>query len=441
MYDFVMTTALLKRNARPVPGELRSNFLHLYLDIAWYGLLSGSAISFVAIYATRLGAGGFEIGLISAGPAIVNLLLTLPAGRWLEGKRTERAVFWGAILHRLFYIPWVFLPILLAPQLQVWALIGLILLMSAPGTMLAVGFNAMFAEAVPPDWRSHVAGSRNALLAITFTASTLVSGYILNQAPFPTGYQIVFAIGVVGAAMSSLHLLFVRPTNRNHSLQPNQQTFDLVSPGRVRSPVAGLRTSVGLRFLARSGGRDLLNVSVLRGPFGRVVGVLFAFHLAQFMSVPLFPLVMVNQLGLSDAEISLGTALFYVAVLLGSMQLDWISQRLGHHRVTALGAIGLASYPAFLAISRGLDLYLAASVAGGLAWSLIGGSLANYVLERTPEDDRPAHLAWYNLALNAGILLGSLAGPLLGDAFGLSLALALVAAARLAAGLLVWRCG
>ena len=29
-----------------IPEEYRSNFLHLYLDVAWVGVLNGSTISF-----------------------------------------------------------------------------------------------------------------------------------------------------------------------------------------------------------------------------------------------------------------------------------------------------------------------------------------------------------------------------------------------------------
>ena len=89
---------------RPVPDEYRSNFHHLYLDIAWYGLLSGSAMAFVAVYAARLGATPLQIGLLTAGPAVVNLVFALPVGRWLEHQPMGRAVFWTSVLHRAFYL-------------------------------------------------------------------------------------------------------------------------------------------------------------------------------------------------------------------------------------------------------------------------------------------------------------------------------------------------
>jgi MFS family permease len=431
----------LLRSARPVPTAYRSNFTHLYLDIAWFGVLSGSAMAFIAVYAARQGATVFQLGLISAGPAIVNLISTLPAGRWLEKQPMGTAVFWTSVFHRAFYLLWIPLPTLLTPQGQIWTFIELILLMSIPGTALAVGFNALFAEAVPLEWRGQVAGTRNALLAATFTLTTLLCGQILTRLPFPMGYQIVFGIGFLGAALSSFHLWFVRPLpNGNAAPRNGRGLGDLAWPGRIRL-ADGLRSAVGLRFLTRSGGLRLLRTEIISGSFGKVMAVLFAFHVAQYLPIPLFPIYWVEKLHLSDQEISWGTAIFYATVLLGSIQLARLAQRLGNRRVTAVGAMLMSAYPALLALSRGLGLFLAASFVGGFGWSLMSGALNNYVLERVPQDDRPAHLAWYNLVLNAAILIGSLAGSFLAGKLELSTALALFAVCRLLAALSILRWG
>jgi MFS family permease len=352
------------------------------------------------------------------------------------------AVFRAAILHRIFYLLWVPLPTLLTPQSQIWAFIGLTLLMGVPGTALAVGFNALFADVVPPAWRGQVAGTRNALLAVTLTTATLLCGQILVRFPFPTGYQIVFGIGFLGAALSSFHLWLIRPVP-DGMVPPydGRALKDLARPGGVRIMGDGLRLGVGLRFLTRGRGQRLLRSEILGGPFGRVLIVLFAFHLAQFLAVPLAPLYWIGRLHLSDQEISLGSAIFYVSVLLGSTQLARLTQRLGYQRVTGIGAMLMSAYPGLLAFSQGFGLFLGASLAGGFGWSLANGGLGNYLLERVPQNERPAHLAWYNLALNAATLLGSLAGPLLGSWLGLSAALALCATFRLVAALGIWRWG
>jgi MFS family permease len=429
-------------SGRGVPDEHRSNFVHLYADIAWFGILSGSSMTFVAIFAARQGANIFQLGLLSAGPAVVNLLFALPAGRWLERQTIVRAVFWAAVFHRLFYLLWVPVPVLLAPQGQVWTLIGLTLLMGIPGVALSVGFNAMFADTVPIEWRGHVAGVRNSLLAVTFVTSSLVSGYILSSLPFPVGYQVVFAIGFFGAAMSTLHLWFVRPCSDEKTLpRAGRPLGDLARPGMIRILGDSIRFTVGLRFLTRGRGLRLLRPEILRGPFVKIMAVMFAFHLAQYLPGPLFPLYLVNRLHLSEQEIGIGTALFYVTVFLGSTQLGHLTRRLGNHRLLVLGAALMMLYPGLMAVSRGLGLYLVLSLIGGSGWALAGGALSNYILDKVPPDDRPAHLAWYNLSLNAAILAGSLAGPLIGNSLGLPAALGLFAAGRLLAALLIWHWG
>lgn len=437
-----MASLLSLRGAQAVPAEHSSTFRHLYLDIAWFGVLSGSAIAFLAVFATRQGAEPWQIGLLGAGPAAVNLIFTLPAGRWLERRPVGPAVFWTSLFHRLFYLPWIFVPVLLLPGQQVWSLILFSLLMSIPGTVLAIGFNAMFGAAVPPEWRGHVVGIRNALLAGAFIVTSLVSGVILDRLPFPLGYQVVFAIGFIGAAASSVHLWFVG--NKVREMSPprdGSRIGDLARPGSIRTVGDALRAAVGLRYLARSHGRRLLRPDLLSGHFGAVIALLFAFHLAQFLAIPVLPLHWVRVLNLTDFDISLGNSLFYLLVLLGSTQLARLTRRWGNLKLTAAGAIAMAGYPLLMALSSDVNLFLVASAAGGLSWALTGGALSNYILERVPADDRPAHLAWYNLALNAAVLIGSLAGPWLGHLLGLAPALLLFAALRLLVALALWRWG
>jgi MFS family permease len=430
------------RSARPVPAEYRSNFTHLYFDIAWFGVLAASTVSFTAIYATRQGANAFQLGLLSAAPAIVNMAFALPAGRWLEGQPIDTAVFWSALFYRIFYLLWLPLPLLFASDVQVWVLIGLTLAMSIPGTSLAVGFNALFAEAVPPEWRGHVAGIRNALLSITFLLVSLLCGLILEKLPFPGGYQVVFALGCLGAAMSTLHLWFITPRpNGLVRARPGRDLGDLASPGRFRLVVEGVRPGLGLRLLPRRPGQGLLKPGILRTPFARVVAVIFAFHLAAYLAIPLFPIRWVDQLHLSDQQIGWGTAVFYATVFVGSMQLDRLVRRVGNQRVTAIGALFMGFYPACMALAQGLGLYLFGSVLGGLGWALLGGALVNYVLERVPPDQRPAYLAWYNLAINTALLLGSLVGPLVAGYITVPAALMLFAVLRFLAALAILRWG
>jgi len=77
---------------------------------------------------------------------------------------------------------------------------------------------------------------------------------------------------------------------------------------------------------------------------------------------------------------------------------------------------------------------------GGTGWALAGGAVGNYVLEKTPDDSRPSYLAWYNMALQAGILIGSLVAPALSGWWGLTIGLIFAAGCRFLIGVLIWRC-
>lgn len=402
-----------------IPPEYRSNFFHFYLDIAWFGILSGSSVNFLNVYATRIGANGFQIGLLGAVAALVSLVLAIPTGRWLEKRATGRAVFWTSVFYRIGYLFFVPLPWLFDAPGQVWAIIALTFLMGIPLTALTVGFSTLFAEAVPNDWRAYVTGIRNVLLSVAFMLSSLVSGYLLDRIAFPLNYQIIFFIGFVGAAMSSVHLFFIKPVPKRI-----QQDHPHPDPAPLYDPRRGL-----------------LRMDIWKTPFRNTLLAMLAFHFTQFLAIPLFPLSFVHQLNLTDEALGIGTALFYVTMLIGSIQLNRIVGRLGHKKVTAWGAVGMALYPILLAISSLTWHYYALSLLGGFAWALVGGASLNYLLENCPENDRPAHLAWYNIVMNVAVLAGSLAGPIIAGQIGLSAALLLFGGLRVITGIGILKWG
>jgi MFS family permease len=165
------------------------------------------------------------------------------------------------------------------------------------------------------------------------------------------------------------------------------------------------------------------------------------FHLAQYLAIPLFPVYNVRILQLTDENIGIGTALFYLTVLIGSMQLVRIVRRIGHKNVTGWGVVGLCLYPILLALSSFVWQYYAVSAIGGFIWALVAGGYANYLLEKVPENDRPAHLAWYTVVLNIAVLVGSLTGPVISNVIGLVAALILAGVLRFIAGMAILKWG
>lgn len=424
------------------------NIRHLYGDIAGFGVLSGTAVSFLAIYATRLGAANFQIGLLTAGPALVNLLITLPAGQWVAARKLAPVVFWTSVGQRLIYPLLVFVALLLAPAAQVQAILAMVVLASIPGTALAIAFNALFAEAVPESRRGDVVGKRNALLALTMLVSLLISGQILRLMPPEqsyAGYAIVFAIGTLGAAYSSYHLFRIRLASPMvHRSYKGTPMGDAERSGRVvLSPDAPLVRLFASRMLTRLPTKHGMRVMLrpLRTPFGPFVFSLFAFHFAQYVPIALFTLFWVRVAKLNDAQISYVNATFYTVMLVASLRLGRLTARYGNRRLVIAGAFLLASYPLFTALSWNITLLLVAAIVGGAVWAVLGGALSNRLLERVPADDRPTHLALYNMALNAAMLIGAMVGTTIASAIGLREALFVAVVLRIGAAALLWRLG
>jgi MFS family permease len=187
--------------------------------------------------------------------------------------------------------------------------------------------------------------------------------------------------------------------------------------------------------------QTVIRFDIWKTPYRNILLVFLGFHLAQYLALPIFPLFQVRQLHLTDDQIGIGTAFFYLAVLLGSTRLNEVVRNFGHQKVTGISVAGLAMYPLLLAFSRNATDFYWTSILGGFNYALLIGSYANYLLEEIPIEDRPAHLAWYNVVLNISILIGSLTGPLISSALGLGIALILIALLRFLSGLAILKWG
>jgi len=410
----------LFRSPQPVPLEYRRNFLHLYLDIAWWGLLNGSVLVFLNIYASRLGASTFQLGLLTASPALVNLLFTFPAGTLTSKWTSAKAVRWSALVMRLFYFLLIPLPILLPGNVQIWVIIAITLVMNIPGVIISVLFNAFFAEVTPPEWRGQVAGTRNALFAVTTMVTALLSGLALDKLSFANGYQVVFAIGFLGAMMSTLHLFLIKPPAASEAAPMRPETLEAVTE----------KADEGDQVPARASRWEALRLDVTRGPFAPILWITFLFQTSLFFIGPVVPRYQVDALRLTDATISLGSAVFWVMNFAGSLQVRRLASRWGFRRMTAYGLLIASVTLTIFTFSFHTWIYLLHQFIGGIGFALMNGGMVNYILGKVPVNDRFPHLAWYNLAINASVLISGLVAPPIAGMIGIMATLLLAVGLR-----------
>ncbi len=412
----------------------RDNFSHLYAEIFWYGIFNGTSLTFWGVYIARLGANPFQVGLLSSGPGLVNLLLSLPAVYLLEKSYSERATFFSSILNRVVFILLIFLPWFHSSMTQIWIVVLIAFIASVPGTILMIGANLMLADVIPIEWRATVIGRRNALLSISITLSLLLSGVILVRVTYPINYQIVFGIGMLGAAIGCYHLGKVISLSRLKEIQ-------LISAGQAAYMARGIAFfKEGMQSFLKAGSRNLLSSRPAAKPvwsiYRLIPGVLHD-HGAPCPNLYVVP-------GGYDPCFRWGHQRGECFVLRrhdvaflapgAASAAGWAT-----NEVLVYSAFAYTLYPLLGGLAQGPVVFYIASLFGGAAWGIANGALINRLFERTPEQDQPGSMALHNLVLNLGTMAGVLIGSGLAEWLGLRTSLILSGALRLVgAGVLVF---
>jgi hypothetical protein len=86
------------------------NAWYLVVEMFWASMLAAAA-TFNAAYAIRLGATNTHVSLLSSIPALMAVLISIPAGQFLQ-KRPRRKpwLLWSLGLYRLGYLAVILVP-------------------------------------------------------------------------------------------------------------------------------------------------------------------------------------------------------------------------------------------------------------------------------------------------------------------------------------------
>ena len=192
------------------PGTAEGrNLRSLYLDTVWFGILSGLASTYVAVFALRLGATTGQVGWLTALPALVNIVWLIPAARLLERQRRPMPIIIATgVLQRVGYLAMVAVPLLAAGQ--VTALIILATLIAVPTAVINTAITALIPGLVSPERRGSAVSVRWLLLATAETAAALIGGQLLGLMPVPLNYQVVIGVGTLLSLVSVRYLRRIR---------------------------------------------------------------------------------------------------------------------------------------------------------------------------------------------------------------------------------------
>lgn len=398
----------------PDPRHVQQrNIWHLYQDLIWLGLATAAA-NYINVYAIRLGASEALLGLRTAFPSLLMVLLRIPAARLTERTADRK----GLIVRSLFASRLVYLLISLLPWLALLPvlkqippatlLIVLVILISVPQVLSSAGWDSFFADVVPERRRARVVSMRSAFTNLISLTMVPLMGSFLEWVPFPLNYQVVFFLAFIGSMVSTWHVVAIKA-----------------------DPVPLERTKHSPLDVAEA--RTILRDSP---EFGWLVLATFVYQWAISIASPLFSLYFVEQLGASESWIgwrmTLASAMSIVAYRFWPRQIE----KHGEARMLVLTAPMMALFPLLTGLATTLTPHLFIVLIPRLFGACVMLARYGILLRVSPVDRRPTYIAIYAILVNVAAFVAPLVGVALVDVIGFAGVFFVSAALRLTAALL-----
>ena len=355
--------------------------------------VTGLALPLVAIL--TLGATPLEIGLLGTFQFLPFILLTIPAGVWVDRMR-RKPILIGADVGRA-----LLLSSIPAAFVGGWLSIPQLYIVGFAVGCLEVFFDVAYQSYLPAVVKRDQLTEGNAKLELSSAASSVigpgVAGFLVElvRAPFAILFDAASYAGAV------VMLLFIRrpeapPTPHDTATRPR--------PSMRTEAVEGLRYVLGHRYL-----RNIAACTGLLNLFGNISGVILLLYI-------------INELGLTAGTVGIVFAIANLGVLLGALTAERLGRWIGVGP-TIVGSAFLSAFamiPVAIAPQEAPVPYLV--VAGVLNAATAVVYNVNQVSLRqaiTPERMLGRMNATMRFIVWGTIPIGSIVGGLLGGLIGL----------------------
>jgi hypothetical protein len=384
----------------------RRNYFNVQVDAVGIGLASAAA-PYLPVFLTRLGASNFQVGLLTAMPALTGLFLALLVGRFLQTRRKIVPWFSAARLmvvssYALTGLVGFFVPReqVVTAVLVIWALATL------PQTMVAVAFTVVMNAVAGPEHRYDLMSRRWSILGLTTAVTVALAGQLLDQVGFPLNYQLVFVGLSVGGLIS---FYFSSHIHLPDAVVPPSE------PG-----LSPLERSRGYLRLVR-GEPDFVRFSIQR----------FVFLSGTSLAIPLFPLYFVREVHASNAWIGIISTAQTAVLLVGYFIWTRGSRLRGSRFVLLWTTFGLSLYPALVAFTGRVELIAVFAGLAGIFQAGLDLVFFDELMRTVPVEYSATFVSLAQSLQYASSFLAPLIGTALAGVIGLSGALLVSAMVRL----------
>ncbi len=399
------------------------NNWNLYMDVIWYGVLSGITSTFVSVFAIRLGASNTLVGLLVSLPALINVFWLIPSARIIERQRRRLPIIvLTGFLQRLGYLLIALMPFVLRTH-RPEALVILVALITFPTAIASVAFTSLLAEVVPADKRAQVISTRNVLVSIVSTVTVLVSGKLLDILLFPFNYQLLFGVGFAASLISLYYVSRIQVADAIVVERKSRRKATLAarlrrSVQRPFSPSTGLRTRLRAPLMNQ---RDFVRFSVSA----------FVFQWGLYMPSALYAIYRVKHLGASDTWIGLLSMTLNAVTVVTYLYWGKVTGRKGNRFVLLISSLGMVLFPVLTGLAPRVEPLLLVAVVGGIFGAGFNLSFFNTLLEVCPQGRLPSYVAMNTTLVNVAAFLSPLLGASLANRLDIRIVFFIAGAVRL----------
>jgi hypothetical protein len=384
----------------------RDNFIKVQIDGVGIGLASAAA-PFLPVFLTRLGATNFQVGLLTAMPALTGLFLAIAVGNFLQSRR--QVVPWYSLMRLMVVMSYALtgiVPFIVPHEQAVPAVLFIWAAATLPQTFVNVAFSVVMNAVAGPKGRYDLMSRRWTILGLTTSITVALVGQALDRINFPLNYQVVFMGLSLGGLLS-------------YAFSSRIDLPDAAPPKRQ----SGL--SVSQRF------KNYVSLILGEKAFVSFTAKRFVYLSAAALGAPLFPLYFVRTLQASDAWIGAISTAQTAIVLIGYPFWSQQWRRRGAHFVLLWTTLGLTLYPALTALTNRVELVVVYATLSGLFQAGLDLVFFDELMKSVPPEYSATFVSLAQSLQYVSTVASPLVGTLLADHIGIGGGLLVSAALRL----------
>ena len=388
-----------------VPPLARTNLRRLILSGVLDNISDAIVNTYQAVYLVALGATRAEIGLLSSLSNVTMPVGSLPGGRLAaRQRRYKRLVALPSLLGRLLLLGLVLLP---SFDLPIQTLVYLAMAFAVGRALLLNLSNpartVLLSKAVPLRWRGRYFSARNIFMGGGAFVALLLIGRGIDLLGSPLGYQAALG-GAVLAALGSAAIL------ARFQEEPAERAAE--------KPIG---TGDFLRNLRR------------RKAFVRLCAVSTLWSFGVNIASPFFIIFLAEQVQAPAATLGLVSAASTLSALPGQRLFGGWLDRKGTAWVKRLTGFLIPIVPALWGFMQRPWQAYPLQLFSGFVWAGYNLATFNFLLEMTPDENRPRYVAFQQSLVGLGMAAGAALGGWIAQSWGYTPVFLISAAGRLLA--------